>query len=219
MKLFIILALGIFSFTSRSEGRGLDEIKKDIFSLAESYQGQTDPDGSKQKALEVLIQELLKQVPARSMQERAVDALGVWNQVWGPYAFDGSDNIPPGQNPKKIYQYISDQGFYYNFGEFNFVGLNVKFYVRGEYDIMSDRIGVEFTNQGIVREAEVNYGTLGDEIEADTVRRFEIPGQLPPVGVKGGLIEMYADDELRVNYGVVGSDISDPALFIMKRVR
>lgn len=217
-----MLAIALFfsAQTSWSEDlRPMNEIKQDIFTMAESFKGQTDPDGSKKKALEVLIKELMQQVPARTMQERAVNALGVWNQVWGPYAFDGSDNIPPGQDPAKIYQYISDQGFYYNFGEFNLLGLNIKFYVKGEYEITDDRINVEFTNQGIVREREVNYATLGDEIEADTVRRTQIPGNIPPVGVKGGLVEVYADDELRINYGVVGSDLSDPALFIMRRVR
>lgn len=217
MKKWTLLLSLLICFSSYA--RDLDGIKRDILSLAQSYQGQMDEDGSKQKKLETLISELKSLVPQLSMQQRAVRALGVWHQVWGPYAFDDSNRMPPGIDPANIYQYISGEGFYYNFAEYNFFGINLKSYLKGKYQILDDRINVQFTNHGLVREKEVNYAKLGDDLEAGAVRTTAFPNQIPPAGVKGNLIEVFADHEMRINYGVVGDNISQPALFIMQRIR
>ena len=218
ITLTFIFLLNI-NFAKADETPTISSLKAEIFKLAESFVGQTDPDGSKQKKLEVLVNKLRELIPEQTMQERAMDSVGVWNQVWGPYAFDGSDTVPPGQDPRGIYQYISPDGFYYNFGEYNFLGLNIKFFVRGDYRILDDRIRVEFTDHGLVKEKEVNYLTLGEELESGTARRYDFPRSLPPVGVEGALVEVYADDEIRINYGVQGQDLSDKTIFIMRKVQ
>lgn len=211
LTFFLALSLGAFA--------NLNNIKKEIMDLAQSFQGQMDEDGSKQKQIELLVDELLKEVPNYTMQEKATRALGVWNQIWGPYAFDDSNRMPPGIDHSKIYQYISNAGFYYNFAEYKLLGFTQKSYLRGVYEIKDDRISVEFTNLGFIRQNEVDYTTIGDDLEAGAVRTIPLPRQFPPAGIKGALIEVYADDEIRINYGVVGGNIDKPAIFVMKRIK
>lgn len=193
-------------------------LKKEIFKLAESFKGQVDPDRSRQDQLQVLVDKLLQGEPNTSMKDKAIKAVGTWNQVWGPYAFDGSNSVPRGQLVDKIYQYISPNGYYYNFAEYKVLGRTVRSFLRGVYDIKTDRIRVEFNEIGVLRE-DPDYKTAGEDIEQGKMKVFKIPGNFPPIGVKGYLIEAYADDEIRINYGVVGDDISEPAMFIMRKVK
>ena len=220
MKHIFISSLLFIGFITTSFARDITTIKLEILEMAESFKGQTDEDGSKQEALEILIDELMTFVPNMSMEEKAMRALGTWNQVWGPYAFDDSNTVPGGLNVDKIYQYISGDGYYYNFSEKKFAGINVKYFLRGEYEIAEDRINVKFTKTGLIlKRGEVNYASAGEAIENKDLRVFNFPASLPPVGVSGALIEVYADEEMRINYGVVGGDIDNPALFILKRAK
>jgi hypothetical protein len=217
MKLIFTFLLMCLVYTS-AFARNIQDIKAQIFKTAQSFMGQTDVDGSKKKQIEKLVKELLENVPPLTMEQKAINALGVWNQVWGPYAFDDSSRLPRGIDPAQIYQYISADGFYYNFGEYN-LGLNLKFFVKGKYQILENKIAVEFTRHGLVPQKQVDYATLGDDIESQSVKVIPFPSQLPPVGIKGALVEVYADEDLRINYGAQGDDLSDMAIFVMRRVR
>lgn len=217
----MILTFFLSSFFSTSIfAREIKEIKIEILELAESFKGQMDIDGSKQAAIEELVEELLREVPSLSMAQKAERAFGVWNQVWGPYAFDDSDRMPPGIDVNKIYQYISREGYYYNFAEYKLLGARLRMFLRGNYSLASDRINVEFNRTGLIRETgDIDYFNAGDNIEKGKLKVINFPQNLPPVGVKGALVEVYADDEMRINYGVVGDDLSSQAIFVMRRVK
>lgn len=219
MKVKSALFVLMLILSTSSFAKNVEELKIEIFQLAESFKGQMDTDGSKQKELEVLVAELVAQVPERTMEEKAISAVGVWNQVWGPYAFDDSNRMPPGIDADKIYQYISDKGYYYNFAEYNFWKLKLKFFLRGNYTIKEDRINVVFTNQGLISEDSFDYAYIGEEIEAQSAQVRNFPTSIPPAGVKGALVEVYSDQEIRINYGVVGDDLENLALFVMRRVK
>ncbi|GAB4417177.1 MAG: hypothetical protein OHK0056_25980 [Bacteriovoracaceae bacterium] len=220
MKQIIWSLLMTALFMSSLQARELKEIKTEILKLAESYKGQMDLDGTKQAALEELVDELLAEVPPLTMAEKAQRAFGVWNQVWGPYAFDDSDRMPPGIDVDKIYQYISKDGYYYNFAEYKLLGVRLKTFLRGNYSLSDDRVQVQFNRTGLIRErGAISYLTAGEMIEQGKIKVFNFPENLPPAGVKGVLVEVYADDEMRINYGVVGEDLSSQAIFVMKRVK
>lgn len=192
--------------------------REDIFTLAESFIGQTDPSGEKQEELEALIAEFMLDKPALSMQEKAAKVIGTWNQVWGPYAFDGSDSVPRGMDVTKIFQYISPNGYYYNFGEYKILGVRTRTFLRGIYEVGDEEIKVEFNKTGLLLK-DIDYVLAGEAIEKKEVRTIYFPESFPPVGISGILTEVYADDEIRINYGTILDSTSGPALFIMRKVR
>lgn len=214
---FLKMVLGlivIFSFSVSAN----EVTRDDIFRLAESFVGQTDPTGEKQEELEALIEEFMLDKPILSMQERAMKVIGTWNQVWGPYAFDGSEDVPRGMDVTKIYQYISPNGYYYNFGEYRFFGIRSRTFLRGNYEIGQDEIKVRFNKTGLLLK-EMNYALAGEAIEKKEVRTVYFPESFPPVGIGGTSVEVYSDDEIRINYGTIDDSDAGPALFIMRRVR
>lgn len=220
MKLLMCFMLTSVFMVGTVNARELSEVKSEILKLAESYKGQMDEDGSKQEALEVLVDELVAQIPEMTMAEKAKKAMGVWNQVWGPYAFDDNNRMPPGIKFDKIYQYISPNGYYYNFAEYKLLGMNVKSYLRGVYSLEDDRINVQFTKTGLIRGRDaVDYAVAGEKIEQGKLKVFNFPSSIPPVGIKGALVEVYADEDMRINYGVVGDDLRKSAIFVMKRIK
>ena len=212
---FLLTILFIANFSFGSE---LSEIKSELIEKAKTFQGRIDTDGTLQKEIETIVAKLIPYQDNLTMEERALKAVGTWNQIWGPYAFDGSDSIPPGQDIKNIYQYISPHGYYYNFAEYVFLGKRFRTYLRGNYQIERDRINVEFNETGIIRE-DVNYITAGEKIENGKIKVFRLPRNLPPVGIGGALEEVYADEDLRVNYGTIGDDLSTKSIFTMQRVK
>lgn len=203
-------------FESKQEE--INRLKQDIFELAYRFEGQADVDGTKQDEIELKIQELLELVPRLSFQDRAVKAIGAWRQVWGPYAFDDSQTVPDRIDVKNIYQVIKPGGYYYNFAQYNFGSRVVRSFLRGNFEILDDRIAVEFNRTGLILgSTDTPMPDLVDGLENRTVRAIRFPDFLPPSGIRGGLIEIYADDEIRLNYGTVGDSLDNPALFVMER--
>ncbi len=218
---FLIIALFLSITSANSFETKQEEItflKQEILALAYSFEGQADIDGSKQEEIEVKIQELLLLVPRLSFQDRAVKAIGAWRQVWGPYAFDDSQTVPDRIDVKNIYQVIKPEGYYYNFAQYNFGNRLIRSFLRGNFEIRDDRIAVEFNRTGLILgNSDTPMPGLVDGLENRTVRAVRFPDFLPPSGIRGGLIEIYADDEIRLNYGTVGDNLDNPALFVMER--
>lgn len=203
-----------------SQQQEIERIKTEILELAYSFVGDVDLDGSKQAIIEEKIEELRNYIPHLSMQEKAEKVIGAWRQVWGPYAFDGSDSVPRGMDVNNIYQVIDADGFYYNFAKYNFGPIRSRTFLRGNFEIASDRIDVEFNQTGLILgERDTPMPLLTQKLENREVRAVRFPDFLPPVGIGGALIEIYADDDIRLNYGVIGDDIDSPALFVMERFK
>jgi len=217
LGLYFAICLSLFVSPLWASSENIQQLKKEILSMAYSFEGQADLDGTKQDALEEKIEELVNFIPNLTMTERALRAIGSWRQVWGPYAFDDSQTVPDRMDVKNIYQVISPDGYYYNFGQYIYRRGVVRSFVRGIYEIQEDRIEVEFNGNGIILgQPKTPMYLLVDALENRDIRAIRFPDFVPPIGIRGALVEVYADQDIRINYGVVGSDISRPALFIME---
>lgn len=218
--LYLGLLLTSLSFAGdsiSSQQEEVERIKAEILELAYEFVGDVDADGTKQAVIDDKIDELRNYIPNLSMQERAENAVGAWRQVWGPYAFDGSDSVPRGMDVNSIYQVIDADGFYYNFAKYNFGPITTRTFLRGNFEVTSDLIEVEFNQTGIILgERQTPMPLLTDKLERGEVRAIRFPDFLPPVGISGALIEIYADEDIRLNYGVIGEEVESPALFVME---
>ena len=199
----------------------VSELKQEIVTLAKSYEGQADPDGTKTKNLESLISQLLAQTPALTMRQKAQMAVGAWQQIWGPYSYNDNHQAGPALQADSIYQVIADGGTYTNVGIFDFFGLGIVGILKGEYQIESDKINVKFVKNGILI-GDIPEGKTLADLPAlhDEHKLFVIdfPSFLPPVGIKGELHETYVDEDLRITYGVQKGQPGQ-SLYILKRVK
>jgi len=219
MKKYLFLFAVTLSLSAMAQD--LATVKTKIFDLAKSYSGQADPDGSKTKSFEPLIAELLALSPSRTMQEKAAAAEGAWKQVWGPYSYNNSGAAPSGLDPDNIFQVISAKGYYTNVGIYDILGLHLIGILKGQYSVAMDEINVEFKQSGLLLEAVPKGYSLADLPalkEQGKLRLLEFPKFLPPVGIKGALLEVYEDEDLRITYG---KQVGQPGetLYIMERVQ
>ena len=220
MKIALAFILTLSLISSASAQNNVDELKKEILNLARSYSGQADTSGDLQASIETKVDELLTLVPNLSMAEKAQRALGAWRQVWGPYSYDNSASVPRGIDVNQIYQIIFKEGYYYNFAVYNFVGIESRTFLRGNFSIEEDRIAVEFTKSGLIlgkSQLPLPYQALA--LEDRSLRALYFPDFLPPNGITGALVELYADQDIRINYGVIGDDLSNPVIFVMEPVK
>lgn len=199
----------------------LNAVKSQILTLAQSYVGQADPDGSKAKSFEPLIEELLARSPQQSMADKAAAAVGAWKQVWGPSSYNNSGLAPSGLDPANIYQVVSSSGYYTNVGVYDFLGIHVVGLLKGEYQVNPDQIDVQFVQSGILLERVPEGYTLADLPalkDQGKLCLIEFPDFFPPVGIKGALVEVYDDQNLRITYGEQQGQ-SGKNLYIMQKVQ
>lgn len=216
--LAFILALTLCSVANAQND--VEALKKEILELARSYSGQADASGELQASIETKVDELLAIVPNLSMEEKALRALGAWRQVWGPYSYDNSASVPRGIDVNQIYQIIFKEGYYYNFAVYNFLGIESRTFLRGNFSIEEDRIAVEFNKSGLILgKSQLPLPYQASALENQSLRALYFPDFLPPNGITGALIELYADQDIRINYGVIGDDVSQPVIFVMEPVK
>lgn len=208
-------------------------LRAEILALAERYEGEGDPDFTRQRRLETLVAELLRANPQPPVSERLDLLHGAWRQVWGPYDYrsDEARGVDPATDPERIYQIVFPSGFYYNVSprDVRDTGpVREIVLLKGEYrlldgddEILAVRF-VEFTKtKRPVAEldrlwplaARAAAGTLDD-------RSSVLPGFLVRLFFGGGgLREVYTDEILRVTYG--GRDLEErdgEFIYIMRRV-
>jgi hypothetical protein len=113
----LLLIIGLIGLKAEAAEQAADVIrlKQAILTQAEAYKGQGDSDRSKQKNLEVLVDQLLKASPQSDVKTRLPLLQGAWQQVWGPYIYkNNSRGVDPAINPDHIYQVVFPGGYYYN---------------------------------------------------------------------------------------------------------
>jgi hypothetical protein len=216
---YVLIAISLLGSVN-AFAQDVQSVKSQILTLAESYSGQADPDGSKAKSFEPLIAELLSLSAPQTMEEKAITAVGAWKQVWGPYSYNNSGAAPSGLDPENIYQVISSTGYYTNVGIYDFLGLHLVGLLKGQYTVTSDKIDVQFKQSGILLEKVPKGYTLADLPalkEEGKLCLLEFPKFLPPVGIKGALVEIYDDEDLRITYGEQQGQ-TGRTLYVMQRV-
>lgn len=227
---YLFLVSPWFSFAQNQTE--ISSLKKQIVSLAESYAGQGDPDFSKQKSLEFLVNQLIAKNPMTPVKDRLALLNGVWKQVWGPYDYRNDDRrgIDPELGTEEIYQVVSKEGYYYNVSPLYKNGDRGKERIgllRGEFSLdekESDKLNVKFTRYPGVkpRPRGVNIWELAAQAEAGTLNN-EIT-IVPTIIVRlffnsGSLREIYTDSDLRLVYGSSNKADSKPSLYVMTRVQ
>lgn len=207
-----------------------DALKSRIFALAEKFKGKGDPDFTRQKQLEPLVQKLLDIAPQKPAIERIDSISGAWKQVWGPYDYRGDDRgVDPKLDPDNIYQVVFKDGYYYNVNPIQEGKPNNKTRIsllRGEYQINPEtpnRLPIEFTRFS---------GNLGwpDNKKiwelAALAEQDRLPHKItivPSLIVKlffseGTLREVYTDEDMRITYGLGDSSLESGYIYIMRRV-
>lgn len=207
-----------------------ESLKQQIFQLAKSYEGQGDPDQSKQKTIEVLAQKLVQQNPMPPIKDRISTLAGAWKQVWGPYDYRNDDGgIDPTLGIKEIYQVVFADGYYYNVAPLypnedksrEQISL-----LRGEFKLdSSDPNGllVKFTNYPGVepRPLDIPLWELASLAETGKLENeiTIVPTWIVRLFFGGGrLEEIYTDQDMRILYGSNNKKEARRSIYIMSRV-
>lgn len=227
---FLVTAMLLVSLSTQASPSRREVLKQQILQLAESYQGQGDPDQSKQQSLEPLVRELVALNPMPPAKARLPLLVGAWKQVWGPYEFRKNDgSVDPKLGVREIYQVIFADGFYYNVAPYypdqgssrEQIGL-----LRGEWELdpqTPNTLRVKFTDYPGVepRPAGLELWELPELTEAGELENqiTIVPSWVVRNFFGGGTLEeIYTDSELRLLYGQSQGAGARRSLFIMKRV-
>lgn len=217
------------SFASTSQD-SVESLKAEILTLAASYAGQGDPDQSKQKPLDVLVEKLVKLAPQPPIKDRLSILEGAWKQVWGPYEYRNDDgSVDPTLGVEEIYQVVSAAGYYYNVAPYYPGGDRSKEQIgllRGEFVLdPADENGlkVKFTDYpgADPRPAGDQLWELAPLAEAGTLPNETtiVPSFIVRVAFGGGkLEEVYTDSDLRIVYGKSSRQDVRKSIYVMTRV-
>lgn len=225
---FIFLVVLLSSSLALATTR-VEQLKKEIFQMAESFQGQGDPDGSKQMKLEVLVSDLLIANPQPPVTERLNLLYGPWKQIWGPYDYRSNNRgVDPSLDSQNIYQVVFEGGFYYNVNpslDKNGKARNTVL-LRGEFSPepgSRDVLRARFTNLRHIPGLPQN-GLRFQDLPALSESR-KLPNErttLPRFFVRlffggGFLEEVYTDHDMRILFGSgLDGDVSN-FIYVMQR--
>lgn len=221
MKLIVVLFMLATNtlYASDSDDIRVLELKKEILSMAKTFEGRPDVDGKLQNALEEKVQQLEKIIPYESMEEKSQKILGAWRQVFGPYSKEADGKIPGSSVPDHIYQVILPNGYFYNVALSKFLGARPVVLLKGKYAVTNDAIKATFVRNSFYfgkLPSGVSYEQLPLKLEKGEIKVFDLPQSLPPVGTSGELIEVYADKDIRILRGK-SPTFKKIALLIMER--
>ncbi len=217
---------------TQAPGEDAAALKAEILTLARSFSGQGDPDFSKQKQLDALVDQLLQAAPQPPTRDRLHLLPGRWRQVWGPYDYrtEGSRDVDPQLDTGNILQVVFPQGHYYTITLLRRPDKPVRVgLLRGEFrpapatDGMPHLLRLRLTNYPGNKGIPTQYSLwqLPGLAERDALPNGTtiIPGFLlrlfaPSVASR----EVYIDDDLRISYGSDGKDFGQEVLYVMERV-
>lgn len=149
MKLQIVMALGAFLIASTSfaapvaspETRVM-QLKKEIVQIAKEasrkikYQNEFRPE-TRQK-LEPLIAELVRITPPKTVEQELEASVGSWKNIWSDLPFTTA-------LAAQIYQVVFPTGYYYNISRYEDKEGVYTTFLRGAYELKSDRFAIRFT--------------------------------------------------------------------------
>lgn len=233
LKFIAIIAatlLSVQTTVASTNKENVSSLKNQILSLALSYEGQGDPDQSKQKALDALVEKLVQENPMRPVADRISLLAGVWKQVWGPYDYrNDNGGVDPKLGVNEIYQVIFAEGYYYNVAPYypdenkdrEQIGL-----LRGEFELDSkdpNGLRVKFTRYPGVepRPVNLNIWELASLAENGQVENeiTIVPTWIVKLFFGGGkLEEVYTDQDMRILYGSKGKQGARRSIYVMSRV-
>ncbi len=231
LKHIFIASLITTQMTNASPNEtAVTQMKSEILKLAQTYQGQGDPDQSKQAALEVLVEKLVQKSPMPPIRERIPILAGAWKQIFGPYEYRNDDgSVDPKIGVKEIYQVVFADGYYYNVapyypdGDPSYEQVSL---LRGEFQLDDEDpngLQVKFTDYPGVdpRPAGVNIWDLAAVAEAGQLENeiTIVPKLIVKLFFRGGkLEEIYTDHDMRILYGQSRKKNARRSIYIMTRM-
>lgn len=233
LKAITLLATTLFAMHSglaSPRAQVIEDLKNQILTLAKFYEGQGDPDQSKQKKIEVLVKNLINESPMPPISDRLPALAGTWKQVWGPYDYrNNNGGIDPKLGVKEIYQVVSTEGSYYNVAPYYPNGDRSREQIgllRGEFKLDSadpNGLLVQFTKYPGVepRPEGINLWELAPLAEADQLENEVtiVPTWIVKLFFGGGkLEEVYTDHDMRILYGSNGKKDARRSIYVMSRV-
>jgi hypothetical protein len=234
MKLIATLLSVILLFSQMGfadDALRIKALKDQIITMAKDFEGQGDADFSKQKALDVLVEELVLLAPQKPVKDRISVIAGVWRQVWGKYDYRNEDRgIDPELGIEEIYQVVNEKGYYYNVsylykdGDRNQKRIGL---LRGKFKLDkqdSNSLKVKFTDYpGASKKSDnVPLWALAEMAENKTLpNRITIVSSWIVRWFFGGgtLREAYTDKDLRIVYGASGGVKENETIYVMTRVQ
>ena len=208
-----------------------EQTKRTILKIAQSYQGQGDSDGSKQRRLEKLVTKLLRENPQAPVSHRLPLLYGAWKQVWGPYDYRSNDRgVDPALDPANIIQVIFKDGYYYNVNPTRTKKGKAKgiTLLRGEFvqdPEQANHLNVRFTNLRRLKGPMPTGLRLQDLPELSEVRslsgeRTVLPAFFVRLFFGGGTLnEVYTDHDLRILFGSGRDGGPGNYIYVMKRLQ
>jgi len=228
-KLITYLLLLMFSVSTTFATSEIEALKSDILTLAESFRGEGDPDLSKQKAIDVYVNQLLKLKPQVPVKERLPLLYGAWEQVWGPYDYRSKKRgVDPELDADNIFQVIFKGGYYYNVSyKLDRAGrIKNTTLLRGEFKLdekNQNALKVKFTNLRKINGTQPANLKLIDLPALSEARKLEgekvvLPSFIVRLTFGGGTLnEVYTDEDLRILYGTGSDESVSNYLYILKR--
>ncbi len=205
--LIVALCLSALSFSAFAQNSKISELKQQISTLALENISSVENREVVRKQLDSLISELTQVAVPVTEQTWVQFAPGSWQQIWS----DERDNSPPGapaQDLTQIYQFISAEGWGFNFGERKIsADQSITFALAVVGSISGNQQTTEIT-QAFLRPSGLSKG----ESLADLSIALKIggrsgfdpreAGKFPngPIGAKGILNLQYLDQDLKIGY-------------------
>jgi hypothetical protein len=226
-----VFALALFAAPAHAASADVAQIKTSILAMATSFSGQGDPDFSRQKALEPLVQQLLAANPQAPLSARLPLLYGAWKQVWGPYNYKSKKrDVDPEIGVDEIYQVVFAGGYYYNVTPLYKNGNRAAERIgllRGEFKPdpqHPNSLLVHFTNfPGLSARPQSGPPLPALPALVETGKLVADTAIVPSWIVRwffgsGALNEVYTDADLRILYGTGSDQLDRPALYVMTRV-
>lgn len=229
LHLNILAAPPVGPMANTNRGAEVENLKQQIVSLAQTFEGRGDPDFAIQNQLEPLVQQLIALAPQPPVQDRLEVLYGAWKQVWGPYDYRNDDRgVDPELGVAEIYQVIFPGGYYYNVSPLYKNGDRTKERIgllRGEFrldDPQKNILRVRFTDYpgNKTRPSGIALWDLAPLAEAGQLpdKVQIVPRWIVRMFFGGGaLTEVYTDRDLRILYGSNGRNFERAYLYIMTR--
>jgi hypothetical protein len=193
-------------------------LKQKLLAIAEANTSNTVDLAATRKSLNPLIAQLagIYGSPPAATEKRV---FGVWKQIWSD-DFRPSPPGAPAADLTRIYQVVTPNGYFFNFGESKTPGGAFGTALRGKYASNGRGLDIEFTRLAALSgalPADSGIGMLATKIENGAEQVKDFPPR-PPIGVQGKLQNLYLDSELRI---VQGGTIQQQynQIYILKRVK
>ncbi len=198
----------------------IQELKYEILDTAFTAQGDYDSDDNSvdvRQKLDPLVDELISLAPQRSEQQKLIDVIGTWYQVWS----DGPAG-PQGQGAlaDSIWQVVFPEGYYWNVAREQTGTTQSMGYLRGKFTLNDTSFAIEFTKAVFNPQwsfAEPTRLAMLAEFGAFDANPTPFPPGTSPVGKKGTLANVYVDEDIRICREGGGDFGNNTYLYIFER--